>query len=132
MADPVIAKQVDTASKPQAGDCHGATISVDITWHIEPNVWFEVEALASVDGGQTYSLTLGKCGRWGGVSLSPTTGKPLTEMTLQTSHSNPICKDPLIKIVSRTSKGDAILPAPVFSGVAAVAVAVDPALDVPV
>lgn len=113
---PVVAKK-DSASLQHVGDCHGASVSIDISWHLDPLSYLEIEVLASFDAGKTYSLSLGKAGRLGGVLLSPVTHKPLAAMTFECTGSLPFCKDPLLKVVTRTSKGTVPLTDPVFSGV---------------
>jgi len=114
---PVINQTQETGSVLFPGDCFGVSINADITWHTDPTVWYEVEVLASVDGGKTYTISIGKAGRWGGVSIEPITGAVLTVMSLQSDCSRACCTDPRLKAVMRTSSATAQMPQPSFQGV---------------
>jgi hypothetical protein len=114
---PVINRTMETGSVLFPGDCFGVSINADITWHIDPAVWYEVEVLASVDGGQTYTISIGKAGRWGGVAIEPVTGGISTVMKIDTDCSRACCTDPRLKAVTRTSSVTGFLPQPYFWGV---------------
>lgn len=89
------------AATTHRGDCRRFGWEIDVTNHTDPNVWLEVEAFISIDGGKTW-MSDGMVGRWGGVTIHPETGGPDPKMTSLSIYHAPI-SNPTVKCVVRRS-----------------------------